>query len=472
MVTAKQVRLIAAPLNGSPRSELVDAIASGWSDAARAAKLTTRQRAAAFLGQIMAETGGLAILSESGAYRYETIVKIFGVGHHSAKVTDDEARRIAALPVAQRGPVLFNRVYGVGNPSKAREFNNTGPNDGWLYRGGGMMQCTGKSNYARMAKRTGLPLVEHPEMLHQPITAFKAAYLEWGQDGRANKTADAINLKNPETLADNRRVINGGTNGLANFRKCYVKALEVLVDYGASPAATLMQEPGPEPQLEDEPAIDPVLPDPTVAPPNVQPLDEPDAVGDPALYNVQRRLKGRRYSPGVLDGRWGSGTSGALSAFRNDRGVDFSMPRNLEQFHDIADDIRAELAAAEAEGWYRPVSEERAQADPKLVKELAPETVPAKRNFLVAMWGSIVTFFATIWDTISGYVSSAYDFFTDHEDTINDHPGIWSTVTDHLSSVPTPVWLLIAGLGMAFVAYNAWSGIETSKRAVKTGERQ
>ena len=62
-------------------------------------------------------------------------------------MTQAEAKRIAALPVAQRGPVLFNRVYGVGNPTKMREFNNTGANDGWLYRGGGMMQATGKSNY-------------------------------------------------------------------------------------------------------------------------------------------------------------------------------------------------------------------------------------------------------------------------------------------------------------------------------------
>jgi predicted chitinase len=40
-----------------------------------------------------------------------------------------------------------------------REFSNTGPNDGWLYRGGGMMQATGKSTYAAMEKKTGLPLV-------------------------------------------------------------------------------------------------------------------------------------------------------------------------------------------------------------------------------------------------------------------------------------------------------------------------
>jgi hypothetical protein len=113
----------------------------------------------------MTETGGLQILEESGAYRRRASWRSSASGI-TAPGDEAEARRIAALPVAQRGPVLFNRVYGVGNPTKMREFNNTGPNDGWLYRGGGMMQATGKSNYAAMAKKTGLPLVEHPEMLH------------------------------------------------------------------------------------------------------------------------------------------------------------------------------------------------------------------------------------------------------------------------------------------------------------------
>ena len=145
-------------------------------------------------------------------------MKTFGVGKHSAKVTQTEANAIAALPVAQRGPRLFNRVYGIGNPTKMREFGNTGPNDGWLYRGGGMMQCTGKSNYAKMAKKIGLPLVEHPELLHQPDSAFEVAYLDWAQDGRANCTADAIPQNFKVNIAANRKVINGGTNGLAEYK--------------------------------------------------------------------------------------------------------------------------------------------------------------------------------------------------------------------------------------------------------------
>ncbi len=237
MITAEQIRAIAGP---AAKFELVNAIVNGWPTAVRKADLTTAKRAAHFLAQIMTETGGLRILEESGAYSASRIMQIFGVGHHSAGITEQEAQRIASLPVAQRGPVLFNRVYGRGNPVKMREFKNTGPNDGWLYRGGGMMQATGKSNYAALGKKTGLPLVEHPELLHQPDSAFTAAYLEWAQDGRCNAAADR------DDVVAVRKIINGGKNGLTECRKYLAKAKEVLADYDVEVAAV---EPAPEPEL-------------------------------------------------------------------------------------------------------------------------------------------------------------------------------------------------------------------------------
>lgn len=465
-----QSRLSAAQLKAvagsGARADLVAAIVRGWPAAVAKAKLTTRLRAAHFLAQIMTETGGLQILEESGAYRAPRILEIFGEGHHSAAVTEAEARRIAALPIAQRGPVLFNRVYGVGNPRKMREFNNTGPNDGWLYRGGGMMQATGKSNYAIMAKKTGLPLVEHPELLHQPDSAFVAAYLEWAQDGRCNAAADRDDV---EAV---RKIINGGRNGLAECRKYLARAKRVLADYVAdldvAPAIAA---------AELEPAA-PAPADPEAAPPNVQPLD-PDVRGDPVLFDVQRRLKARRYSPGVLDGRWGSGTSGALGGFMNDRGLVLPLPTSVEEFHGIADQVRDELAKAETEiqsdgsvGWFRPVSEARAKADPNVLTQLAPEIAPARRNFLVALWSSITAGAAAVYQTVSGYVSDAWDFFTEHRDVVDDHSGLLASAWDHLAALPVGVWFLLGAGGLAFIAYNSWRAIKTSTLAVQTGERQ
>lgn len=224
-------------------------------------------------------------------------------------------------------------------------------------------------------------------------------------------------------------------------------------------------------ELEDPPA-------PASAPPNVQPLD-PAVRGDPVLYDVQRRLKARRYSPGVLDGRWGSGTSGALGAFMNDRGLHLALPKSLEQFHRIADQVRAELDQAEAEiqsdgsvGWFRPVSEARAKADPHILTQLAPEIAPARRNFVAALWASIVAGAGAVYQTVSGYVSEAWDFFTEHRDVVDDHPGLVSTAWDHVAALPAGVWWSLGAGGLAFIAYNSWRAIKTSTLAVTTGERQ
>ena len=73
---------------------------------------------------------------------------------------------------------------------------------------------------------------------------------------------------------------------------------------------------------------------------------------------------------------------------------------------------------------------------------------------------------------MSGYVSDAWNFFTDHKDVVDDHPGILSTAWDYVTSVPSGVWLLMAVGGLASIAYNSWRAIKTSTLAVQNGERQ
>lgn len=203
------------------------------------------------------------------------------------------------------------------------------------------------------------------------------------------------------------------------------------------------------------------------------PPDEGDAVeGDPELFSVQRRLKARKYSPGIIDGLWGSGTSGALGGFINDRGGHIPVPASLDAFNAVREDIKAELGRAESENWFRPVSAARASGDAATVATVAPEVVPVRRSFFATAWASVAAFFAAAWDTISGYVSQAWDFFTDHKDDVPTDSGILSTAWGYVTSVPTPVWLALAGAGLAFVALDAWKGVKKITTSVQTGERQ
>ena len=78
--------------------------------------ITTPLRMAHFLAQALHETGGFTILRENMNYSAPRLIQIFGVGHHSAAVTASQASELAGHPEA-----IAERVYGLGNPRKARE---------------------------------------------------------------------------------------------------------------------------------------------------------------------------------------------------------------------------------------------------------------------------------------------------------------------------------------------------------------
>ena len=73
-------------------------------------------------------------------YSAERMLVIFGA-RHSAKVKPAEAAMLAHKP-----ELIAERITGLGNPSKAAELGNTHRGDGFLYRGGGLMQTTGQAN--------------------------------------------------------------------------------------------------------------------------------------------------------------------------------------------------------------------------------------------------------------------------------------------------------------------------------------
>lgn len=178
-----------------------------------------------FMANIAHECSRFTITFESGAYSASRIQQIFGVGKHSAKVTASEAKYIASLPTTalgdgKRAEVLFDRVYGIGNPTKAKEFGHTKPGDGYRYRGQGLIQTTGKSAYVALSKRLGLDLVSHPELLQDPLNGLKAACWEW-QHTNCSRWARQDNARMV------RRTINGGYNGMADVEMLLGRAKSI-----------------------------------------------------------------------------------------------------------------------------------------------------------------------------------------------------------------------------------------------------
>ncbi len=147
-------------------------------------QIITPLRIAAFIAQVGHESGQLRYVRELG---------------NDAYLSKYDTGRLAA---------------SLGNTPEADR-------DGQLYRGRGLIQVTGRANYAACGEALGLDLLNHPELLELPEHAAMSAAWFWGSNG-LNRLADSGDF-----VKITRR-INGGTNGLAERQEFYDRALKVL----------------------------------------------------------------------------------------------------------------------------------------------------------------------------------------------------------------------------------------------------
>ncbi|SMB93218.1 glycoside hydrolase family 19 protein [Deinococcus hopiensis] len=115
----------------------------------------------------------------------------------------------SAAPYAGNPQALANKVYN-------GRMGNTGPNDGWAYRGGGWPQLTGRDAYRAYGQRIGLDLEGNPNLILQASVSAQVCGLFWTDRG-LNAAADAGDMV---TITQR---INGGQNGfddrLARYRR-------------------------------------------------------------------------------------------------------------------------------------------------------------------------------------------------------------------------------------------------------------
>jgi putative chitinase len=114
------------------------------------------------------------------------------------------------------GPTPAQRGY-----EGRKDLGNTVPGDGSKYRGRGLIQVTGRANYAACGEALGVDLVNQPELLEQPQYACLSAAWFWATKG-LNTLTDAGDF---ERIT---RRINGGLNGQADRLALWKRASEVL----------------------------------------------------------------------------------------------------------------------------------------------------------------------------------------------------------------------------------------------------
>ena len=87
-----------------------------------------------------------------------------------------------------------------------KDLGNTQPGDGMKYKGRGLIQITGRNNYAECGKALGVDLITNPELLETNDLACRSAAWFWASRG----------LNDLSDRGDFERItkrINGGLNG-------------------------------------------------------------------------------------------------------------------------------------------------------------------------------------------------------------------------------------------------------------------
>lgn len=136
-----------------------------------------------------------------------------------------QAAFLAQIGHESQGLLYAREIWGP-TPAQQRyegrvDLGNVQPGDGRRYLGRGFVQVTGRANYRRAGVALGLPLETRPELLELPQHAARSAGWFWESHG-LNALADAGDFVRIT------KIINGGTNGLAERQALWARAKEAL----------------------------------------------------------------------------------------------------------------------------------------------------------------------------------------------------------------------------------------------------
>ena len=203
-------KLVAALRAAAPDLRAAEAVAWAIALAApmRTAGITTPRRIAGFIGQCAVESDGFTSTAENLCYSHA--VRICAVWP-SRFPTEAAAAAYVNAPEALANNVYADRM-GNGLPESG---------DGWRFRGLGLIQITGRDEYAAFAASIGRTIDAAAAWAATPDGAAASATWFWGWKA-LNRLADAWDL-----LTLTRR-INGGLTGLADRQRACTAAYTAL----------------------------------------------------------------------------------------------------------------------------------------------------------------------------------------------------------------------------------------------------
>ena len=155
-------------------------------------------RLAHFLAQTGHESGGFKFKSENLNYSAEILRKVF------PKYFPDI---VVAKQYERKPEAIASRVYGgrMGNGPEATK-------EGFLYKGRGFIQLTGKDNYKAFDATVPEDILANPDLVATQYPLLSAAWF-WNSR-KLNSIADQG--ATDEVVTKITKLVNGGTIGLAD----------------------------------------------------------------------------------------------------------------------------------------------------------------------------------------------------------------------------------------------------------------
>ena len=170
--------------------------------------IDTENRVAGFLAQCGHESLQFTVLKENLSYSSDALNRVFPKYFKNAGRDATEYHR---HPEKIANVIYANRM----------DNGDTASGDGFRFRGRGVIQLTGRSNYTRFGESIAKSITEVVNYLETKKGALESACWFWSTN-ELNRYAD-----NQDVVGMTKR-INGGTIGLEDRKKHYEHALEVF----------------------------------------------------------------------------------------------------------------------------------------------------------------------------------------------------------------------------------------------------
>lgn len=175
-------------------------------------EINTPNRIAGFVAQCAHESNNFNNLEENLNYSEASLLKVFG--RYFGPAPKRNAKEYAKNPEK-----IANYVYQ--DEFRTSKMGNVNPGDGWLFRGRGLKQLTGRENYTNFGKTVGMTAEQAAEYVATERGAIESACWFWNAK-KLNAIADSGDI------VKMTKIINGGDIGLADRQKRWEGALAVL----------------------------------------------------------------------------------------------------------------------------------------------------------------------------------------------------------------------------------------------------